>query len=106
MAKTRTGIGWDSHRLAPNRPLIIGGVELRHPDGLGLDGHSDADVLSHAITDALLGAAGLGDIGQHFPDTDEAFRGADSLALLREAVKRARAARWSPVFADTTVVME
>jgi 2-C-methyl-D-erythritol 2,4-cyclodiphosphate synthase len=106
MAKTRTGIGWDSHRLTADRPLIIGGVELAHPDGLGLHGHSDADVLTHAVTDALLGAAGLGDIGQHFPDTDEAFRGADSLALLREAVKRARAARWAPVFADATVVME
>ncbi len=106
MAKTRTGIGWDSHRLTPDRPLIIGGVELAHPDGLGLQGHSDADVLSHAITDALLGAAALGDIGQHFPDTDAAFHGADSLALLRESVKRARAAGWAPVFADATVVME
>lgn len=106
MSQTRTGIGWDSHRLTTGRPLILGGVTLVHPDGLGLHGHSDADVLSHAVTDALLGAAGLGDIGQHFPDTDEAFRGADSLALLRESVARAAAAGWRPVFADTTVVME
>lgn len=102
----RTGIGWDSHRLAPDRALILGGVTLVHPDGLGLDGHSDADVLTHAVIDALLGAAGLGDIGQHFPDTDAAFRGADSLALLRESVARAAAAGWKPVYADTTVVME
>jgi 2-C-methyl-D-erythritol 2,4-cyclodiphosphate synthase len=106
MARIRSGIGWDSHRLVAGRPLILGGVPLQHPDGLGLDGHSDADVLSHAVTDALLGAAGLGDIGQHFPDTDEAFKGVDSLALLRESVKRAKAAGWAPVFADTTVVME
>ncbi|MCW3017310.1 MAG: 2C-methyl-D-erythritol 2,4-cyclodiphosphate synthase [Solirubrobacterales bacterium] len=103
---TRTGIGWDSHRLTPGRPLILGGVTLVHPDGLGLDGHSDADVLTHAVIDALLGAAGLGDIGEHFPDTDEAFRGADSLALLRESVARASIAGWQPVYADTTVVME
>lgn len=106
MSDTRSGIGWDSHRLAAGRPLILGGVTLEHPDGLGLDGHSDADVLSHAITDALLGAAALGDIGQHFPDTDAAFAGADSLALLREAVARAAAAGWRPVFVDATVVME
>ncbi|MCW3040325.1 MAG: 2-C-methyl-D-erythritol 2,4-cyclodiphosphate synthase [Solirubrobacterales bacterium] len=105
-AATRTGIGWDSHRLAPDRALILGGVELVHPDGLGLDGHSDADVLTHAVIDALLGAAGLGDIGQHFPDTDPTFAGADSLALLRESVTRAAAAGWRPDFADTTVVME
>lgn len=102
----RTGIGWDSHRLIAGRPLILGGVTLEHPDGLGLDGHSDADVLCHAVTDALLGAAGLGDIGQHFPDTDAAFRGADSLALLREGVARAAVAGWRPSFADATVVME
>jgi 2-C-methyl-D-erythritol 2,4-cyclodiphosphate synthase len=109
MSASRTGIGWDSHRLVradPPRALILGGVTLTHPDGLGLDGHSDADVLTHAVIDALLGAAGLGDIGQHFPDTDEAFRGADSLALLRESVTRAGAAGWRAVYADTTVVME
>lgn len=101
---TRSGIGWDSHRLAGGLPLIVGGVELEHTHGL--DGHSDADVLTHAVIDALLGAACLGDIGEHFPDTDEAFRGADSLALLREAVARCAAAGWRPVHADTTVVME
>lgn len=101
---SRTGIGWDSHRLEAGRPLILGGVELAFDRGLA--GHSDADVLAHAVTDALLGAACLGDIGQHFPDTEEAFRGADSLALLREAVVRAAAAGWRPVHADTTVVME
>lgn len=79
-----TGIGWDVHRLAPGRRLILGGVELEHDRGL--DGHSDADVLTHAVIDALLGAAGLGDIGEHFPDTDEAFKGADSLELLRHVV--------------------
>jgi 2-C-methyl-D-erythritol 2,4-cyclodiphosphate synthase len=106
MAVPRTGIGWDSHRLAPGRELILGGVTLTHPDGLGLDGHSDADVLTHAVIDALLGATGLGDIGQHFPDTDQAFKGADSLALLRESVARAAAAGWRPEYVDTTVVME
>ena len=79
----RTGIGYDVHRLVEGRPLILGGVNIPHT--LGLDGHSDADVLLHAITDALLGAAALGDIGAHFPDTDEEWRGADSLNLL-EAV--------------------
>jgi 2-C-methyl-D-erythritol 2,4-cyclodiphosphate synthase len=101
---TRTGIGWDSHRLVADRPLIIGGVRIESE--LGLDGHSDADVLTHAVIDALLGAAGLGDIGQHFPDTDAQFAGADSLELLREAVSRAAAAGWAPSYADTTVIME
>jgi len=100
----RTGVGWDSHRLAEGRPLVLGGVRLEHH--LGLDGHSDADVLTHAVIDALLGAACLGDVGEHFPDTDEAFRGADSLALLREAVARCSAAGWAPVHADVTLVME
>ena len=81
---TRTGIGIDSHRFEPGRRLVLGGVEI--PFALGLAGHSDADVLAHAIADALLGAAGLGDIGQHFPDTDEAWRDADSLELLRTVV--------------------
>jgi 2-C-methyl-D-erythritol 2,4-cyclodiphosphate synthase len=101
---TRSGIGWDSHRLAPGRALILGGVTVEHDRGL--DGHSDADVLAHAVIDALLGAAGLDDIGAHFPDTDPAFAGADSLGLLREAVARARAAGFAPTFADTTVLME
>ncbi len=99
-----TGIGWDVHRLAEGREMVLGVVRIEHDRGL--DGHSDADVLAHAVTDALLGAACLGDIGQHFPDTDEAFRGADSLALLREAAARARAAGWVPVHADCTVVLE
>jgi len=100
----RSGIGWDSHRLVTGRPLILGGVTLEHDRGL--DGHSDADVLAHAVTDALLGAAGLEDIGSHFPDTDEAFAGADSLGLLREAVALARAAGFAPTYADTTLLME
>lgn len=101
---TRSGIGWDSHRLVPGRPLILGGVTLDHDRGL--DGHSDADVLAHAVTDALLGAAGLDDIGAHFPDSDPAFAGADSLGLLREAVARARAAGFVATHADTTLLME
>ena len=79
-----TGIGWDVHRLAEGRPMILGGVLVKHDSGPV--GHSDADVLIHAVIDALLGAAGLGDIGEHFPDTDEAFRDADSIALLRDVV--------------------
>ena len=93
MTRVRTGIGWDSHRLEPGRPLILGGVRLEHPELLGLAGHSDADVLTHAVIDALLGAAGLDDIGTHFPDTDERWRGADSLALLRAVAGDARRAR-------------
>jgi 2-C-methyl-D-erythritol 2,4-cyclodiphosphate synthase len=96
----RTGIGVDSHRFIAGRPLILGGVEIPHDQGL--DGHSDADVLAHAITDALLGAAGLGDIGQHFPDTDEQWRNADSMALL--AVVAARVGAIEHV--DVTVMME
>ena len=97
-----TGIGWDSHRLAEGRPLILGGVRIEHDRGLA--GHSDADVLTHALIDALLGAAGLGDIGEHFPDTDEAFRGADSLGLLRDVV--ALLGPREVVHVDVTVVME
>ncbi len=78
-----TGIGWDVHRLAAGRELVLGGVRIEHDSGL--DGHSDADVLAHAVIDALLGAAGLGDIGEHFPDTDAAFAGADSIALSSDA---------------------
>ena len=91
----RVGQGFDVHALVEGRPLIIGGVTIPHTHGLL--GHSDADVLLHAITDALLGAAGLGDIGRHFPDTDPAFKGADSRVLLREAMARVRAAGWVPV---------
>ena len=81
----RIGEGWDTHALVPGRRLIIGGVDIPH--SVGLLGHSDADVLLHAITDALLGAAGLGDIGTHFPDTDARFRGADSMVLLAETAR-------------------
>ncbi len=100
----RIGEGWDVHALVVGRPLIIGGVRIPHH--LGLLGHSDADVLLHAITDALLGAAALGDIGRHFPDTDPAFRGADSSALLAEAVRRVRAAGFEIVNLDSTVIAQ
>jgi 2-C-methyl-D-erythritol 2,4-cyclodiphosphate synthase len=100
----RTGIGWDSHRLTAGRPLILGGVTI--PYDQGLDGHSDADVLTHAVIDALLGAAGLDDIGALFPDTDAAYKDADSLALLRDVVGRVAAAGYTVVNVDTTVVME
>jgi len=99
---TTSGIGWDSHRLVAGRPLILGGVTIAHDRGLA--GHSDADVLTHAVIDAVLGAAGLGDIGEHFPDTDPAWRGADSLALLR-AVLPLLGPR-EVLHVDTTVVAE
>jgi 2-C-methyl-D-erythritol 2,4-cyclodiphosphate synthase len=100
----RVGEGWDVHALVPGRKLILGGVEI--PFDKGLDGHSDADALLHAITDALLGAAGLGDIGRHFPDTDARFRGADSGVLLAEAAARVRAAGWQIVNVDSTIVAQ
>jgi 2-C-methyl-D-erythritol 2,4-cyclodiphosphate synthase len=100
----RVGEGWDVHALVPGRPLVIGGVTIPHP--VGLLGHSDADVLLHAITDALLGAAALGDIGAHFPDTDPVFRGADSLRLLAEAVRRVRQEGWKVGNIDCTVVAQ
>ena len=100
----RTGIGFDSHRFAAGRRLLLGGVEI--PSELGLAGHSDADVLAHAITDALLGAAGLGDIGQHFPDTDATWKDADSMDLLRDVVARVREAGFEPVHVDATVMLE
>lgn len=100
----RTGLGIDSHRFAEGRRLVLGGVEIPH--GRGLDGHSDADVLAHAITDAILGAAAMGDVGQHFPDTDSAFKDADSIVLLREAVARVTAEGWRVEFVDATVMME
>lgn len=100
----RSGLGIDSHRFAEGRRLVLGGVEIPHERGL--DGHSDADVLAHAVTDAILGAAAMGDIGQHFPDTDAAFKDADSIALLREAVARVRASGWRVEFVDATVMME
>ena len=100
----RIGEGWDVHALVPGRPLVIGGVTIAHP--VGLLGHSDADVLLHAITDAVLGAAGLGDIGTHFPDTDAAFRGADSARLLAEAARRVRSEGWQIGNVDSTVVAQ
>lgn len=100
----RIGEGWDVHALAPNRKLVLGGVEIPH--GMGLLGHSDADVLLHAITDAVLGAAGLGDIGRHFPDTDAQFKGADSAVLLAEAMQRVRAKGWELVNVDSTIVAQ
>lgn len=100
----RIGEGWDTHQLVAGRPLVLGGVTIPHSHGLL--GHSDADALLHAITDALLGAAALGDIGRHFPDTDPAFRGADSMALLAEAVRRVRAAGCQPLNVDATIVAQ
>jgi len=104
MNELRIGEGWDIHALVEGRPLVLGGVRIAHRRGL--QGHSDADALAHAVTDALLGAAGLGDIGRHFPDTDAAFEGADSLALLAEAAKRVRAAGWRIVNIDSTVIAQ
>lgn len=100
----RIGTGFDVHALVLGRPLIIGGVTI--PYDKGLLGHSDADVLLHAITDALLGAAGLGDIGRHFPDTDERYRGADSRLLLRECVQKVRAAGWIIGNIDATIIAQ
>ena len=100
----RIGEGWDVHALVPGRKLILGGVEIAHT--VGLMGHSDADVLLHAITDAVLGAAGLGDIGRHFPDTDVQFKGADSSVLLAEAMRRVRAQGWELVNVDSTIVAQ
>lgn len=100
----RIGEGWDTHALVPGRKLVLGGVEI--PYERGLLGHSDADALLHAITDALFGAAGLGDIGRHFPDTDERFKGADSVVLLQEAMLRVRTAGWQLVNVDSTIVAQ
>ena len=98
------GIGYDSHRLAAGRRLVIGGVELEHDEGL--DGHSDADVLAHALTDALLGAAGLGDIGEHFPDSDERWCDADSMQLLAHVLSLLRADGLELINVDCTIVIE
>jgi 2-C-methyl-D-erythritol 2,4-cyclodiphosphate synthase len=100
----RIGEGWDVHALVAGRPLVLGGVTV--PFHLGLLGHSDADVLLHAITDALLGATALGDIGRHFPDTDAAFKGADSMVLLVEAARRVRANGWAIGNIDSTIVAQ
>ena len=100
----RIGEGWDVHALVPGRKLVLGGVDIPHTSGLL--GHSDADVLLHAITDAVLGAAGLGDIGRHFPDTDAQFKGADSRVLLQEAMRRVREKGWELVNVDSTIVAQ
>ncbi|WP_053843229.1 2-C-methyl-D-erythritol 2,4-cyclodiphosphate synthase [Paracidovorax avenae] len=100
----RVGEGWDIHALVPGRRLVIGGVDIPHT--MGLLGHSDADVLLHAVTDALLGAAGLGDIGSHFPDTDERFKGADSMVLLVEAARRVRERGHEIGNIDSTVIAQ
>ncbi len=99
--RMRVGQGFDVHPLVEGRPLILGGVTIPHHKGL--QGHSDADALLHAITDALLGAAGLGDIGRHFPDNDPAFEGADSRVLLRHAYQKIHAAGWQLVNLDATI---
>lgn len=104
MMDLRIGEGWDTHQLVAGRPLVLGGVTIPHTHGLL--GHSDADALLHAITDALFGAAGLGDIGRHFPDTDAAFKGADSHALLAEAARRVSAAGYGIVNVDSTIVAQ
>lgn len=104
MSEYRTGLGWDVHRLAAGRPLLLGGVIV--PSEQGLEGHSDADVLAHAITDAILGAAALGDIGMHFPDSDARWKGCDSLVFLRHARELAEAAGFHIVNVDSTVVLE
>ena len=100
----RVGIGYDSHGFAPGRPLVLGGVHV--PFEVGLAGHSDADVVAHAVTDALLGAAGLGDIGTHFPPEDERWRDADSIGLLRAAVRLLEERNYQVVNVDVTVVLE
>ena len=104
MSVFRTGQGWDVHRLARNRPLILGGVAI--PSEFGLEGHSDADVLSHAITDAILGAAALGDIGMHFPDTDPRWKGAGSLLFLAHARDLVEGSGYRIVNVDSTVILE
>jgi 2-C-methyl-D-erythritol 2,4-cyclodiphosphate synthase len=103
-ANMRVGIGYDSHKLVEGRRLILGGVEIHHPTGLL--GHSDADVLAHALMDALLGAAALGDIGQHFPDTDPEYEGADSLELLKKVLVILEKDEYEPVNADITLLLE
>ena len=104
LPEIRTGLGWDSHRIAPGRPLILGGVTI--PSEKGLEGHSDADILLHAITDAVLGAAALGDIGTHFPDSDPQWKGAASARFLEHAVALARQAGFAIVNVDSTVILE
>lgn len=104
MIAIRTGLGWDNHRIADGRPLILGGITV--PCEFGLDGHSDADILLHALTDALLGALALGDIGMHFPDTDPQWKGASSDRFLLHAAKLVRERGWTISNVDTTVVLQ
>ena len=104
--RIRIGNGYDIHRLVAGRPLILGGVTLEHPDGCGLDGHSDADVLVHAVMDALLGALSLGDIGKYFPPTDPQWKGADSLQLLEQVVALVRERGWQVMNVDAVVIAE
>jgi 2-C-methyl-D-erythritol 2,4-cyclodiphosphate synthase len=104
VSEIRMGQGWDVHRIAPGRPMILGGVTV--PSEFGLEGHSDADVLAHAITDAILGAAALGDIGMHFPDTDPRWKGCDSLVFLRHALKLVEEQHFKLVHVDSTVILE
>src|SRR5205823_11230532 len=102
LSEIRTGLGWDVHRIATGRPMILGGVTI--PCDFGLEGHSDADVLAHAITDAILGAAALGDIGMHFPDSDPQWKGADSLRFLRHARDLVGKAGYRIINVDSTVI--
>jgi len=104
LSEYRTGLGWDVHPLVPGRPLLLGGVSV--PSDLGLEGHSDADVLAHAVTDAILGAAALGDIGMHYPDSEARWQGCDSLVFLRHARELAEAQGFRVVNVDATVVLE
>jgi 2-C-methyl-D-erythritol 2,4-cyclodiphosphate synthase len=104
VSEIRTGLGWDVHRTAAGRPLILGGITV--PADFGLEGHSDADVLAHAITDALLGAAALGDIGMHFPDSDPRWKGCDSLVFLRHARSLVEERGWRIVNIDSIVILE
>ncbi|HEU0119403.1 MAG TPA: 2-C-methyl-D-erythritol 2,4-cyclodiphosphate synthase [Bryobacteraceae bacterium] len=104
MTSIRTGLGWDNHRIAEGRPLILGGITV--PCEFGLDGHSDADILLHALTDALLGALALGDIGMHFPDTDPRWKGASSDRFLQHAVELVQERGWTIANVDTTVILQ
>jgi 2-C-methyl-D-erythritol 2,4-cyclodiphosphate synthase len=104
LGEHRTGQGWDIHRIVPGRPLILGGVTI--PGEFGLEGHSDADVLAHAITDALLGASALGDIGMHFPDSDPRWKGSDSLRFLRHVADLVGTAGYRILNVDSTVILE
>ncbi len=104
MSEYRTGLGWDNHRIVAGRPLIVGGIKI--PSEFGLEGHSDADVLLHAITDALLGAAALGDIGMHFPDTDPRWKGGDSARFLEHAKSLVAAKGFDLINVDSTVILE